>query len=115
MAIAATGRPNEKDHRSDPVVPKAFAAFALPCQQTADGAGGRRRVDARFTLAAWTLAFGPLAIWTLVPSDACHHQLWSLSALVTAARDGARTTQSTGRINSRPDFQFLHGITWLPE
>jgi hypothetical protein len=48
------------------MVPKALAlivlAFALPCQQTAGGAGSRRRVDARFTLAVWTLAFGPSAV-----------------------------------------------------
>jgi hypothetical protein len=31
------------------MVPKLI--FALPCQQTADSAGGCRRVDARFTLA----------------------------------------------------------------
>jgi len=70
--------------------PKSLTAFALPCQQAANGAGGRRRVDARFTLAALTLAFGPSASWTPVPSDTCHHRLWSLSALVIAARDGAR-------------------------
>jgi len=77
------------------MVPKAMVAFALTCQQTADSAGGCRRVDARFTLAVWTLAFGPSAVWTLVPSDACHHRLWSLSALVTSARDGARAIPST--------------------
>ena len=56
-------------------------AFTLPvgCGQT----GGCRRVDARFALTVWTLAFRPLAVETSVPSDACHPWHWSLSALVT--------------------------------
>jgi hypothetical protein len=65
------------------MVPKASRAFALSCQLAADRLAGCRRVDARSTLAVWTLAFGPFAFWTLVPSDACHHRHWSLSALVT--------------------------------
>jgi hypothetical protein len=65
------------------MVPKASKAFALPCQLAADRLAGCRRVDARFTLAVWTLASGHLAFWTLVPSDACHYRHWSLSALVT--------------------------------
>src|SRR5579871_5491629 len=81
--------------------PKSLTAFALLCQQSANGAGRRRGVDARFTLAALTLAFGPSAIWTPVPSDARHHRLWSLSALVTAARDGARG-HSLNRTIQRP-------------
>jgi hypothetical protein len=93
--------------------PQRRWSFSMPA--TAGSAGSRRRVDARFTLAAWTLAFGPLAVWTLVPSDTCHHRLWSLSALVTAARDGARTTQSTERTNSRVNSRFLHDMRWLPE
>jgi hypothetical protein len=62
--------------------PQSLAArITLPvsCGQT----GGCRRVDARFALAFWTLTFGPLAVETSVPSDACHPWLWSLSALVT--------------------------------
>ena len=46
--------------------------------------------DARFTLAVRTPAFGPFAFRTLVPSDACHHRHWSLSAPSLLARDGAR-------------------------
>jgi hypothetical protein len=60
---------------------EAFFTFTLPvsCGQT----GGCRRVDARFALAVWTLTFGPFAVETSVPSDACHPWHWSLSALVT--------------------------------
>jgi hypothetical protein len=67
------------------MVPKAPRAFALPCQLAADRLAGCRRVDARFTLAVWTLASGHVAFWTLVPSDACHYRHSSL-----LARDGAR-------------------------
>jgi hypothetical protein len=63
--------------------PKSLLAFALPCQLTADRLAAAAEVDPRFTLAVWTLALGPLAAWTLVPSDACHYRHWSLSALVT--------------------------------
>jgi hypothetical protein len=78
---------------------------ALPAN--CGSAGSRRRVDARFTLAVWTLAFGPSAVWTLVPSDACHPRLWSLSALVSAVRDGARTHSINRMINARRDCRFL--------
>ena len=75
---------NEKDHRSDrwSQKPNGFC-LALPCQVAADRLAGCRGVDARFTLAVRTPAFGPFAFRTLVPSDACHHRHWSLSALVT--------------------------------
>ena len=54
-------------------------SLPVSCGQT----GGSRRVDPRFALAVWTLTFGPFAVETSVPSDACHPWLWSLSALVT--------------------------------
>jgi hypothetical protein len=65
--------------------PKSLKGFclALLCQLAADRLAGCRRVDARFTLAVWTLASRPIAFWKLVPSDACHYRHWSLSALVT--------------------------------
>ena len=64
--------------------------FALPCQLAAD----RLAAAAGLMLALhWPLdpGFWTLAAWTLVPSDVCHSRHWSLSALVTVARDGART------------------------
>jgi hypothetical protein len=66
------------------MAPKAnrlLPCILLPvsCGQT----GGCRRVDPRFALAVWTLTFGPFAVETSVPSDACHPWHWSLSALVT--------------------------------
>jgi hypothetical protein len=94
-------RKREKDHRSDRWSSKPCGfrfAFTLPvsCGQT----GGCRRVDPRFALAVWTLTFGPLAVETSVPSDACHPWLWSLSVLVTLAQDGARN-QSINRRSQR--------------
>jgi len=67
------------------MVPKQFSGFclALTCQFAADRLAAAAGVDARFTLAVQTLTFGPLAVWTLVPSDTCHPRHWSLSALVT--------------------------------
>jgi hypothetical protein len=67
------------------MVPKKFSGFclALTCQFAADRLAAAAGVDARFTLAVQTLTFGPLAVWTLVPSDTCHPRHWSLSALVT--------------------------------
>jgi hypothetical protein len=55
----------------------------LRCQLAADRLAAAAGVDARFALAVWTLAFGPFAVETSVPSDACHPWHWSLSALVT--------------------------------
>jgi hypothetical protein len=57
---------NEKDHRSDRRSQKPRRAFALPCQLAADRLAGCRRVDARFTLAFWTLASGrwPFGHWS---------------------------------------------------
>jgi len=40
-------------------------------------------LNARFAQADWTLAFGPFAFETSVPSDACHPWHWSLSARIT--------------------------------
>ena len=66
------------------MVPKAYRLLrSITCQFSCGQTGGCRRVDARFALAFWTLAFGPLAVETSVPSDACHPWHWSLSALVT--------------------------------
>jgi hypothetical protein len=66
------------------MVPKAYRLLrSITCQFSCGQTGGCRRVDARFALAVWTLAFGPLAVETSVPSDACHPWHWSLSALVT--------------------------------
>ena len=85
----------------------------VSCGQT----GGRRRVDARFTLAVRTPAFGPLAFWTSVPSDACHYRHWSLSALVVIGtrhcwRGMAReTTRSTERSNARRNRRFLNFLS----
>ena len=61
--------------------PKRDVTFTLPvsCGRLAAAAV----VDARFALAVWTLTFGPFAVETSVPSDACHPWHWSLSALVT--------------------------------
>ena len=53
------------------------------CQLAADRLAAAAVVDARFALAVWTLTFGPFAVETSVPSDACHPWNWSLSALVT--------------------------------
>ena len=66
------------------MVPKAYRLLrSITCQFSCGQTGGCRRVDARFALAVWTLAFGPLAVETSVPSDACHPWHWSLSALVS--------------------------------
>jgi hypothetical protein len=54
------------------MVPKASKAFALRCQLAADRLAGCRRVDARFTLAVWTLA-----------SDTLPFGHWSRRTLVT--------------------------------
>jgi hypothetical protein len=89
------------------MVPKAYRLCALhelpvSCGQT----GGCRRVDARFTLAIWTLAFGPLAVETSVPSDACHPWHWSLSALFGWRGMVRETTRSTERANARRKHRF---------
>jgi hypothetical protein len=64
--------PNKKDQRSS-VVPKLSSLYlTLSCQLAADRLAAAAGVDARFALAAWTLAFGPFAVETSVPSDACH-------------------------------------------
>jgi len=100
---------NEKDHRSDrwsPSLP-ALHCTSLPvsCGQT----GGRRRVDARFALAVWTLAFGRFAVETSVPSDACHPWLSSLSALVTVGAGWCeKPPPSTERSNSPRKRRFPH-------
>src|SRR5262249_44136027 len=57
--------------------------IALHCQLAADRLAAAAGVDARFALAVWTLTFGPFAVETSVPSDACHPWHWSLSVLVT--------------------------------
>jgi hypothetical protein len=46
----------------------------LPCQLDCGQTGGRRRADARFTLAVWSLAFGSLVVG---PVGRCHHRHWS--------------------------------------
>jgi|SRR5690349_974979 len=65
----------------------------------------------------WPPGPWPLDPWPrdVGPVGRCQHRLWSLSARVTAAREGARTAQSTERTNSRSDFQFLHGMRRLEE
>jgi len=63
--------------------PKSLKGFCFALPVSSGQTGCCRRVDARFTLAVWTLAFGHLAFWTLVPSDACRYRHWSASALVT--------------------------------
>jgi hypothetical protein len=66
------------------MVPKAYRlCLVLVCQLAADRLAAAAGVDARFALAVWTLTFGPFAVETSVPSDACHPWHWSLSALVT--------------------------------
>jgi hypothetical protein len=54
-------------------------------------------VDARFALAVWTLTFGPFAVETSVPSDACHPWHWSLSALVTVGAGRCEKPHSINR------------------
>ena len=64
--------------------PKRIVNFSLSrCQLAADRLAAAAVVDARFALAVWTLTFGPFAVETSVPSDACHPWHWPLSALVT--------------------------------
>jgi hypothetical protein len=53
--------------------PKSLC-LALPCQLDCGQTGGRRRADARFTLAVWSLAFGSLVVG---PVGRCHHRHWS--------------------------------------
>jgi len=85
------------------MVPKASKAFALPCQLAADRLAGCRRVDARFTLAVWTLASGHVAFWTLVPSDACHYRQPVTVGTRHAWRGMARETTSPTGDDPTPD------------
>jgi hypothetical protein len=100
------------------MVPKAFSlAIALPRQLTARRLAGCCRVDARFTLAIWTLAFGHLPFGhrsrrtpVVIGTGRCRH-----SSLL--ARDGARNPSiNRHRSNtqfptwSRRNIRFLHEI-----
>ena len=121
--IRATRPQNEKDHRSDRWSQKPQRLFvgnclAVPCRQlTARRLAGCCRVDARFTLAFWTLALGR---W---PLDAGPVGPWSPSALVAWAlvvfgsgrcEKPARSTAdnpTADATNSPDDHQgFLHKI-----
>lgn len=73
----------EKDPRNGRGSQKCCEVFSFTLPVSCGQTGGCRRVDARFALAVWTLTFGPFAVETSVPSDACHPWHWSLSALVT--------------------------------
>jgi hypothetical protein len=101
--IRATRPQNEKDHRSDRWSQKPQRLFvgnclAVPCRQlTARRLAGCCRVDARFTLAFWTLALGR---W---PLDTGPVGPWSPSALVAwgARRFRLGTVRETRSINRR--------------
>jgi hypothetical protein len=84
-----------------PVVPKTLWGFCIALPVGCARTGGRRRVDARFTLALRTLAFGPFAVWTSVPSDAVTCGIGRFRHASLLARDGART-RSINRTIQRP-------------
>src|ERR1700754_2049076 len=82
--------------------PKSAVNFSLlRCQLAADRLAAAAVVDARFALAVWTLAFGPFAIETSVPSDACHPWHWPLSALVTVGAGRCEKPHSINRAIQR--------------
>jgi hypothetical protein len=124
LVCARRDHQNEKDHRSDRWSQKPrrlFVGNALPCLATpvnsARRLAGCCRVDARFTLAFWTLTLGR---W---PLDTGPVGPWSPSALVAWAlvvfgsgrcEKPARSTAdnpTADPTNSPDDYQwFLHKI-----
>ena len=89
--------------------PKSVVKFSVSrCQLAADRLAAAAVVDARFALAVWTLTFGPFAVETSVPSDACHPWHWPLSALVTVGAGRCeKPHSSTEQSNARQKSRFL--------
>lgn len=99
------------------MVPSLTLAKALPrlakfgCEQTWRAAC---RVDARFTLAFWTLASLTLALRTLVPSDTGCHRHWSRRRSSLSALDGARNRLDQPKPIELPPRRIVQVLLSVP-